>query len=122
MRMITERVAYVPYLETQVKFAALEITKAKQMIKDINGRLMACNKDLFDIYLSSIEDHNIQLHVIDERCYTNGVRFVLIDHNEMTSILNEYGSNDIIGVSPISHSKNNNGVSPFQIYKCNNGV
>ena len=95
---------FVPYITSPGKFAVMKIKSVKALINDINGKFKISEFLLFDETLSIYEEYHVQLHVIDERCYGTGVRFVLVQRKEYDELFN------LKGVTPIKY-KSSDGIS-----------
>lgn len=135
-RKQVDKVLFVPYLNSVGKFAAIKYTNITKLINTLNGKCKIHEKHIFDEYLCQFEEYHICQHLIDERCYINGVRFILVERkdidNKMIDVINKKFDNQIQdknksiehGVSPYSFDKsdnNENGVSPF-VFKSSDGI
>lgn len=104
LRTVSQKLMFFPYITSPGKFAVMKIKSVKALINDINGKFKISEFLLFDETLSIYEEYHVELHVIDERCYGTGVRFVLVQRKEYDELFN------LKGVTPIKY-KSSDGIS-----------
>ena len=80
---------FVPYISKPGTFAIIPISKISNLINEVNGKYSLENVHCFEKVLKKYQNYEVTLHVVDERAYPMGVKFVMLNDKEMKQVLSD---------------------------------